>query len=157
MADVKQSDPKTTTDKVAITIVVIVVIGILAFLISAMNSAKDVFKDKPSDNNSTSQGAKKDDSNFNVAVEQNAFGIQITNNEKYELSDCKVEVNYAAFSSGWETHESFAAGETKVLPWSSFQKGDGEKFDHDTHAVKNVMINLCKDQGSRFASFETTN
>jgi len=75
----------------------------------------------------------------------------ITNNDNFNWTNIKFEINSGLLSGGYILRASqMGAGETYTVGALQFAKGDGEKFNPFTHKVQHISIFCDTPKGGGF-------
>jgi hypothetical protein len=90
-------------------------------------------------------------------VAYNAVAFQVTNNEDYNWTDCRFEINGGMVSSGYEykTSTGIKAKDALTIPFSEFTK-DGERFNFFTQKPEKLFVscNTNKQHRSNYFSIK---
>jgi len=96
---------------------------------------------------------KKLPSELDGSVAYNMVAFQISNNEDYNWTDCRFEINSGIISSGYEykTSSGIKANDKLVIPFSEFTKG-GERFNFLTQKPEKIFI-ACETNGQHRTNY----
>lgn len=84
-----------------------------------------------------------------------AFGFVLTNDSELEFTDCRLTINPRIFGSDWSRGiERIAPRETVELPYGTFTKSDGTRFDISTTAVKSIVVICMTPEGEKNTEFQ---
>lgn len=100
---------------------------------------------------------KKLSSDLDGSVAYNAIAFQISNNEDYNWTNCRFEINAGIISSGYEyeTSSGIKAKDKLVIPFSEFTKGS-ERFNFFTQKPEKLFI-ACNTNGQHRTSYFAIN
>lgn len=83
--------------------------------------------------------------NLDLTIRFSSLGIQITNNESLELSDCLLNLNPGLIRSGYTYQiKLISAGDTFPVLFDEFTKSDGTRFNYYDTKPKDLFI-VCTD------------
>lgn len=96
---------------------------------------------------------KKLPSELDGSVAYNAIAFQITNNEDYDWTNCRLAINGGIVSSGYEykTSSGIKAKDKLVVPFSEFTK-DSERFNFLTNKPENLFV-ACDTNGQHRTNY----
>jgi len=96
---------------------------------------------------------KKLPSELDGSVAYNMVAFQISNDEDYNWTDCRFEINSGIISSGYEykTSSGIKANDKLVIPFSEFTKG-GERFNFLTQKPEKIFI-ACETNGQHRTNY----
>lgn len=109
---------------------------------AAQNGAPQAAPDVP---------ASSASSDLHASVRTTSDGIQVTNNESADWTDCFVGVNgstgwgfdnppYRTRGAFWLGSDTIPAGKTITVLYGMLTTADGTRFDIATHAVNTVVV-----------------
>ena len=136
------------------------VVIIFFIIVGIIGSLSD---DSGSSSSSSGSGGSRSSSSSSSIVDLNASvsfsGSQfvIVNNDSFDWTNVKLEINPKTFSSGYVLKtDRMSAGETYTVGAMQFAKSDGEKFNPFTHkALKfSIWCDTPKGNGSYYGSWE---
>lgn len=130
--------------KILTTIIVILAVILIGGIASAPSPQK-----KTTSNTATK--VKPDTSNLDASIKFNDSALQVTNNESKDWNSCIVKLN----NSYKYQNATIAYKDSLIIPFSSFTKSDGTKFDSLTTSPKNVYISGCSGMEQRYGYFAT--
>ena len=84
-----------------------------------------------------------------LTIRQSGNRLAITNNEDAAVAECLVQLNGAAFET---KNVTLPASTVVQLPLRGFTKGDGTRFNPETHAVQDILVQ-CFRPTTRVATF----
>lgn len=91
-----------------------------------------------------------DDLNFTIRF--GSLGIQVINNDSINFFDCKLDLNPGLIRSGYTYQiNSIGIGETIIILFSEFVKGDGSRFNFETTKPQKLFVS-CKDANNNYHS-----
>jgi len=144
----KRSEKKASSGCAVGCLAFIIIFIIIMVIASLSDSGSD--SSRPSSSSSSS-----DDLNARVRFTGTEFVI--VNNDSFDWTNVKLEVNSKTFSSGYILRTSLMeAGQTYTVGAMQFAKSDGEKFNPFTHKALNFSIwcDTPKGKGFYYGSWE---
>ncbi len=94
---------------------------------------------------------------LDASVAYNMVAFQVTNNEGYNWTDCRFEINGGVISSGYEykTSSGIKAKDVLTIPFSEFTK-DGERFNFFEQKPEKLFVacNTSKQHRSNYFSIK---
>ena len=123
-------------------------IVIILFVIYIVFAKIVYFSDSGSSSSSSSSSSNVD---LNARVNFTGTEFVIVNNDSFDWTNIKLEVNSKTLSSGY-TFEAYSmnAGQTYTIGATRFAKSDGEKFNPFTHKALNLSIWCDTPRGKGF-------
>jgi hypothetical protein len=92
---------------------------------------------------------------LNAKVEQTHEGLEVTNQENVDWTNCMVGLNgsngFGLDNPPYMTHAdiSLPANETTLVPYSEITSKDGTIFDLSTHAINTAVVDCFRGTGDQ--------
>lgn len=84
-----------------------------------------------------------------AAITEGSGFLTVRNDNAYDWTFVTVSVNPKLFSSGYSVKIArVSSGDAAMIPYRHLVKSDGERFDHDKFAVKEVAVDCRRADGS---------
>ena len=126
-------------------LVIVVVFVVLAFI--------GALVDSDSGSSSSSRSSRSSTADLNAAVRFTGTQFVIQNNDSFDWTNVKLEVNAKGFSSGYVLNvPRISAGQTYTVGAMQFAKSDGERFDPFSHKALTFTIWCDTQRGNGFYS-----